>query len=134
MSWSRRVRQFYQASLRQLLATFPTRTSAFRGRRSSEDSEMSIHAACLLLWREILYALAKPTELLGRLLPRWARALVNVLFFGWQRTITLRRCRTDILLTSIERDGMRQGFDLLLIHSVLRLGPSQPARLVKASQ
>jgi imidazole glycerol phosphate synthase subunit HisF len=48
-----------------------------------------------------------------------------MLFFGWQRTITLRRCRTDILLTSIERDGMRQGFDLLLIHSVLRLGPFQ---------
>jgi hypothetical protein len=72
------------------------------------------------------------------MLARWAGALVDflpyMLFFGWQRTITLRRCRTDILLTSIERDGMRQGFDLLLIHSVLRLGPFQPARLVKASQ
>ena len=95
-----------------------------------------MHAAYLLLRREVFDALAKPTE--GRSLVRLAGALVDfvhyMLFFGWQRTITLRRCRTDILLTSIERDGMRQGFDLLLIHSVLRLGPFQPARLVKASQ
>jgi imidazole glycerol phosphate synthase subunit HisF len=41
-----------------------------------------------------------------------------MLFFGWQRTITLRRRRSEILLTSIEWDGTRQGFDLRLIHNV----------------
>ena len=68
------------------------------------------------------------------MLARWAGALVDflpyMLFFGWQRTITLRRCRTDILLTSIERDGMRQGFDLLLIQQRLAAWPfsTGPAR------
>ena len=79
-----------------------------------------MHAAYLLLRREILDALAKPTE--GRSLVRLAGALVDFLhympFFGWQRTITLRRLRSEILLTSIEWDGTRQGFDLRLIHNV----------------
>jgi hypothetical protein len=48
-------------------------TSALRGPRSSDESEMFTHAACLLLWREVLDGLAKPTELLGRLRPlRWS--------------------------------------------------------------
>jgi hypothetical protein len=81
--------------------------------------------------------------------------LPYMLFFGWQRTITLRRrwhrlavasncigraagrrlMPGEILLTSIEWDGTRQGFDL--IHNVERLGPIPPARAakrVKASQ
>ena len=72
---------------------------------------MFIHAACLLLWREVLDALAKPTELLGRLLARWAGALVDflpyMLFFGWQRTITLRRWhRLAATIASVARlDG-----------------------------
>ena len=43
----------------------------------------------------------------------------------------------EILLSSIEWDGTRQGFDLRLIHNVERFGPIPPARaakLVKASQ
>ena len=54
--------------------------------------------------------------------PAWRGALVDflhyMLFFGWQRTTTLRRRRSEILLTSIEWDGTRQGFDLRLIHNV----------------
>jgi hypothetical protein len=50
------------------------------GPRSSEDSEIVTHAACLLLRRKVCSALAKPTEPLGRLLAR----------FGWSRTITLK--------------------------------------------
>jgi hypothetical protein len=54
-------------------------TSALRGPRSSDDSEIFTHPACLLLRRKVLDALAKPTEPLGRLLAR----------IGWSRTITL---------------------------------------------
>lgn len=175
--WTLGVRQFIQASLRQLLATFPTGTSALRGRRSSEDPDMSIHAACLLLCREVLDAIAngwheardrnaffsmsfylglnqevkqaRADSLAhfdrfswqeGRqpfLLAGWAGALVDFLpyrfFFGGQRTMTQDRrrwhrltvasnriCRAagtrlmpgEILLTSIDWDGTRQGFDL----------------------
>ena len=76
--WTFGIRLFNQASLRQLLATFPTGTSTLRGRRSSEDSEMFIHAPCLLLWREVLDALAKPAELLV-FSPAW-RGLSSIFF------------------------------------------------------
>jgi hypothetical protein len=80
-----------------------------------------MHAAYLLLRREVFDALAKPTE--GRSLVRLAGALVDfvhyMLFFGWQRTITLRRWHrfavaSDRICRAAgrSRDGTRQGFDL----------------------
>ena len=68
-------------------------SSALRGPRSSEDSEMFTHAACLLLRREVLDALAKPTEI--------ARPLACP-SFGWARgTITLE---------PVERLGLLQDY------------------------
>ena len=90
---------------------------------------MFMHAAYLLLRREVLDALAKPTESLslGRLLARLA-GLVDFLLRRWHRltVASSRICRAarwrlmpgEILLTSIEWDGTRQGFDLRLIHNV----------------
>src|SRR5262249_51063685 len=62
--------------LRSLTAAGPFVQAHIRGPRSSEDSEMFTHAACLLLRREFLGALAKPTET--------ARPLARP-FFGWPR-------------------------------------------------
>jgi hypothetical protein len=40
----------------------PLVSTSARRSRSSEDSEMFTHAACLLFRRRVLHALAKPTE------------------------------------------------------------------------
>jgi hypothetical protein len=72
---------------------------------------MFMHAAYLLLRREVLDALAKPTESLslGRLLARLA-GLVDLLLRGWHRLAVAsdRICRA----AGRSRDGTRQGFDL----------------------
>jgi hypothetical protein len=74
------VRKIVPKASRSRPRRFPLSTSALRGGpRSSEDSEMFTHAACLLLRRKVCGALAKPTEPLGCLLAS----------FGWSRTITL---------------------------------------------
>src|SRR5262245_18144463 len=61
---------------RSLAAAGPFLQAHVRRPRSSEDSEMFTHAACLLLRQELLGALAKPTEI--------ARPLARP-FFGWPR-------------------------------------------------
>ena len=50
-------------------------TSALHGPRSSENSEMFTQAACLLLRREVLDALAEPIEPLGSVFARLAGAV-----------------------------------------------------------
>ncbi len=83
--------------------------------RSSEDSEMFTRAACLLLRREVLDALAKPTEPLGRLLVRLAGALTlepierpDIL------QVRRRRWRIDVL-------WWRWRIDRLIVHGRARL-------------
>ena len=83
-----------------VLATSPTRTPNLRGPYSSEDSEMFIYAARLILWRKVLDALAKPAELL--------------VGWHWWAISNRRICRP----TGRSRNGTRDGFDRQMIHYV----------------
>src|SRR5262249_6448724 len=72
-------------------------TSALRGPRSSDDSEMFTHADCLLLRRRVLHAFAKPTE--GRWRRLWRRWRIDVFRWRWRWRIArlLVHCRASRL-------------------------------------